>query len=93
MLGWSITQCVVKIVDVVIGRTVREEHEQQKKPIDCMILDINVLNAVCNLERITTFAMILANRIPGIAMIYITTKNTMGKRLIHNNTDNDNNSP
>ena len=46
MLGWSITQCVVKIVDVVIGRTVREEHEQQKKLIDRMILDINVLGAV-----------------------------------------------
>ena len=34
MRGWNITQCVVKIADVVIGRTVREEHEQQKKLID-----------------------------------------------------------
>ena len=92
MLGWSITLAVVKIVDVVIGRTVREEHEQQKKLIDRMILDINVLNAVCNLERISTIAMILVTVLLGIAMIYIT-KNTMGKRLIHNNTDNDNNSP
>ena len=60
-LGWSITQCVIKIVDVVIGRTVREEHEQQKKLINRMILDINVLNAVCNLERISTFATNFSN--------------------------------
>ena len=58
-----------------------------------MIPDINVCNAVCNLERITIFAMILVTVLLGIAMIYIT-KNTMEKRLIlHNNNNNDNNSP
>ena len=49
MLGWSITQCVVKIVDVVTGSNVLGGNEhQQKKPIDRMIPDINVLNAVFN---------------------------------------------
>ena len=44
------------------------------------------------MERISTIAMILVTVLLGIAMIYIT-RSTMGKQLIHNNNDNDNNSP
>ena len=65
-------------------------HEQQKKLIDPTIPDINVLNAVCNLARITTFGMILVLVLLEIAMICIT-KNTMGKQFIHNINDINNN--
>ena len=93
MRGWSITLCVIQIVDVVIGRTVRGgKEQQQKKLIDPMIPDINVLNAVFNLEGISTFVMILVTVLLEIAMIR-TTKSTMGKKLVHNNNDNDNRSP
>ena len=79
MRGWSITLCVIQIVDVVIGRTVRGGNEQQqKKLIDPMIPDINVLNAVLNLEGIIIFATILVTVLLEIAMIYIT-KSTTGK--------------
>ena len=44
-----------------------------------MIPDVNVLNAVYNLERITTFVMILVSVLLEITMICIT-KNTMGKQ-------------
>ena len=53
------TLSVIQIADVVIGRNVLEGNkQQQKKLIDHMIPDINVLNAVFNLEGISTFAMI-----------------------------------
>ena len=42
-----------------------------------------MFNAVCNLERIIIFVMILVLMIPEITMI-CTTKNTMEKRLIDN---------
>ena len=73
------TLSVIQIADVVIGGNVRVGNEQQqKKLIDCVIPDINVLNAVFNLEGIRTFAMILVTMLLEIAMIYIT-KSTMGK--------------
>ena len=83
MLGWNIILFVIQITDVVIRRNnVLEGHEQQKKLIDPTIPDINVLITICNLERITTFVMILVSVLLEIAMICITT-NTMGKQLIH----------
>ena len=54
-----------------------------------MILGINVFNVLCNLERIITYATTTVMVLFKTAMIY-TTKNTMGKRLIDNNNDNDN---
>ena len=54
-----------------------------------MIPGITVFNTVCNLERITTYATTTVWALFETAMIY-TTKNTMGKRLIDNNNDNDN---
>lgn len=41
---------------------------------------LNVFNAVCNLERITSFAMISVSVVPEIAML-CTTKNGMERRL------------
>ena len=80
MLGWGITLCVIKIVDVVIWRTVLggNKEQQQKKLIYPMIPGINVLNAVLNLKGISTFVMILVTVLLEIAMIYIT-KSTTGK--------------
>ena len=47
-----------------------------------MIPDINVWNAVLNLEGINTLVLILVTVLLEIAMIYIT-KSTTGKRLRH----------